>query len=106
MTMKLGESGKVFRVNTGFDISAYTSLELVFTKPDGSSVSVTDPRVTAPSVAGGGFNADEYMEFTTNSTDFDTAGIWRVYAKFTNTTPDPDQIYLGDEVGFKVVDES
>ena len=109
MTIKVGESGKTFRVNAGFDLSSNTSLDLIFTKPDGTEVTITDARVSAPAVNVtdddlGALTASEYFEFSTLSTDFDVAGVWRVYGKYTNTVTDPGQVYIGNETGFIVTE--
>lgn len=107
--MKIGESGIIFRVNTGFDMSSSTALELLFTAPDGTESSITNPRVSAPASAVtdpdlGDLNANEYMEFLTESTDFTQSGVWSVCSKFTNTTPEPDQVYIGDQSAFTVTE--
>lgn len=111
MALKATESGKPFRYDTGTDLSANTALALKFTNPAGLEITVANPRVTAP-----GFNVtvtvngaevtflgNEYMEFFTNSTDFLTAGNWKVCGTYTNTGAAPNpEIWFGDEVSFIV----
>lgn len=110
MSIDINASGTVFRVDTGFDLSANTALDLIFTKPDGTTqVIISNPRVTAPAVEVsdpdlGTLNANEYMEFLTEVTDFDVIGVWTVCSKFTNTTPNPDKIHYGKPSNFKVVE--
>ena len=38
MSLTVGEVGKLFYVATGFDMSSFTELEVVFTKPGGTTV--------------------------------------------------------------------
>ncbi len=107
MGIKVGESGKIFRYGTSFDMSSSTSLELKFTNPAGVEISVTNPKVTAPAVGVtdpdvGPLVASEYMEFDIEATDFITAGSWSVCGIFTNTATTPDQIYHGDSASFTV----
>jgi hypothetical protein len=111
MALKATESGKPFRYDTGTDLSSNTALALKFTNPDGDEITVANPRVTAPASnvtvtvdgASTTFNANEYMEFFTNATDFVTAGTWTVCGIYTNTSASPNpEIWHGDEVSFTV----
>jgi len=88
MSIRVAEVGKVFRLSTQFDMSANTALALKFTAPDGTTLTKTNPDVTAPAVAItdpdlGSLNASEYMAYTTLSTDFDQTGVWRVCGTYT-----------------------
>lgn len=72
----------------GYDISGYSSLSLVFHKPSGSTLTVTDgDGVTAPNSAASGtlatgeeytYAADEYFEYETQDGDIDEEGKWTV----------------------------
>ncbi len=107
MSLTVGEVGKVIRVAAGFDMSSNTELTLTFTKPDlttsvktktGGEVTlgagVTDPDL-------GVLAANEYVEYQTEvgfldqSGDKTDAAPWNVYLTYTNTTPTPDDIFIG-----------
>jgi len=108
-----GEVGKVIRVAGAFDMSANTELTLDFKLPDGSEVQkltadgvtlgvgVTDPDL-------GVLAANEYVEYTTEAGFLGTAGAgvhsgdWEVVLTYTNTTPTPDQVYIGNCAAFTV----
>lgn len=110
MTIRAGESGKLFGYNTNFDLSSNTSLELKITSPVGVETVIDPSRITAPVTSGvfneGGvdttYNANEYMQFTTTATDFTISGVWRIEGRYTNTATEPDQIYHGASVSFTV----
>lgn len=107
MSLTVGEVGKIIRVAAGFDMSSFTELTLTFTKPDlttsvktqtGGEVTlgagVTDPDL-------GVLAANEYVEYEAEALFLDQAGDktdtdpWKVYLTYTNTTPDPDDIFIG-----------
>ena len=105
--LKKGESGKVFRVGSGgFDMSSKTSLLLTFEKPDETVVtkipSLGASPVTDPDI--GSLSANEYVEYEIEPGFLDQAGTWSVYLTYTDTVPDPDDIYIGDTVQFTVQD--
>jgi len=97
MSISKGEVGRVFRLSTGgFDMSASTGLSLIFTKPDGTTLTKTEASsnpVTAPAVALtndtdlGNQSASTYFEFTSVASDFDQAGTWTVCGVYTDATP-------------------
>lgn len=103
MTIRVGESGKPIRYNTGVKMTVFTELKLVFTAPaGGTTFTVTD--ASSPGVSLGAkvvdedegvLNADEYLEYTFDNTDFDVAGTWKIQGTYTNTGADPDDIFLG-----------
>ena len=107
MSLKVGEVGKIIRVAAGFDMSSNTEITLTFTKPDltahiksltageltlGSGV--TDPDL-------GVLAANEYVEYDVEVGFLDQPGEktddapWKVYLTYTNTTPTPDDIFIG-----------
>ena len=110
MSLNVGESGKLFGYNTNFDLSSNTLLELKLTNPGGVESVILTSRITAPASSGvfdengvdKTYLANEYMQFTTESTDFDVSGSWSICGIYTNTATDPDQIYHGDSVSFTV----
>jgi hypothetical protein len=108
MTIRVGESGKTIRVATGVNMAAFTALLLRFERPNGSNVDKSDPDVTCPAAqivdpTLGTLAASTYLEYVCVSTDFDVAGTWQVTPQFTNTTPTPDQIFIGATTSFEVL---
>ena len=111
MPISTGESNKLFRVATNFDMSSSTALQLDFTDPNGLTSTLTNlttPAVTAPAVAVtdtdlGALTASTYMEFPTEATTFTVAGTWKVCPTYTNTGTTPDSIYEGSVVTFNVL---
>jgi len=116
MSLTLGESGKSFYVATEFDMSSNTELEVIFTKPDGTTHTKTK---TAGEVvlgtAGGTFDgvgavlATEYMIYPIAAGFLDQAGVstddtpWQAFGRYTNDTTTPDQVYIGLCVPFTVL---
>jgi len=116
MSLTVGEVGKLFYVATEFDMSANTELEVVFTKPDGTTItkSKTGGEVVLGTVSGtfpgvGAVLANEYMIYTievgfldqsADSTDEDP---WKAFGRYTNNTTTPDQVYIGLCIPFTVL---
>ena len=107
MSLRVGEVGKVLRVASGFDMSSNTELTLTFTLPDGT----TTTKTTADGVAlGAGVTdpdlgvlaANEYVEYDIESGFLSQSGSWKVSLTYTNTTPTPDDIYIGECATFTV----
>lgn len=85
--MNATEFGTAIRVGVGYDISGFSTLSLVFTKPSGATLTVTDsssPAVSAPSSAASDFLANQYFEYTTADGDIDEAGTWEVCAIYVD----------------------
>jgi len=114
VSLTKGEVGKVIRVSSGgYDMSSNTELEIVFTLPDDTSVTkasadgvVIGSGVTDPDL--GVLAANEYVEYPTEAGFLSQASIvpndWNAYIKYTNTTPTPDDIFIGACVAFTVSD--
>ena len=82
MTLFTGGTGKLIRISTLFDMSANTGLQITFTKPDDTTLVVTNPEVTAPGVPVtdsvlGPLLANQYLEYTLKQDDLSLPGIWR-----------------------------
>ena len=116
MSLTVGESGKLFYVATGFDMSSFTELEVVFTKPDGTTVTKSQTAgEVALGVAGGTFPgvgavlANEYMIYTIEDGFLDEAADstdenpWKAFGRYTNTATTPDQVYIGLCIPFTVL---
>lgn len=84
--MNAGEYGVIFRLGVGFDLSANTALSLTFTRPDNTTLTVSNPSVTAPNSAGGSFSADQYFQYTFADGDVGSgdAGDWTVRGTYTD----------------------
>ena len=111
MTIRVGESGKPLRYACYLDLSSYTELKLVFTAPSGGT-DFTRTNASSPPVELGAkvvdqdlgvLNANEYMEYTFQASDFDIAGTWSVQGTYTNTGADPDDVFIGPDVEFEVL---
>ena len=115
MALKVGETGKIFRVSTedtdgtGYDMSSYTELSIKFNKPDGTSVTKTysGGEVTLGTGAVtdadlGDLAANEYVEYDIEAGFLDQAGAWTGCLTYTNTASTPDDVYIGDSFSFTV----
>jgi hypothetical protein len=94
MSLREGQIGGTFRANAKFDMSGSTALELTFTRPDGTTLTVTNPDVTAPATPVtdptlGPLNASEYFEYTTASGDIPVGskGTWEACGVYEDGTP-------------------
>lgn len=112
MSLKLGEVGKIIRVAAGFDMSSNTELTLTFELPDGTTT-VTKTKSGSEVVLGtsnvtdadlGALLANQYAEYDIEAGFLSQAGTWKVKLTYTNTTPTPDDIFIGDCVSFPVTD--
>lgn len=107
MSLKVGEIGKIIRIDTDYNLSANSELTLVFTKPDGSTLTKTKTldNVTAPAVDATDpdtsevFLANQYAEYATASGDLDQSGQWAVRVEYEDATP---KKYIGDTSAFSV----
>lgn len=109
MTLRVGETGKVIRVSTGFDMSVNTDISLTFATPTASTViktllageitlgvvDITDPDL-------GNLLANTYVDYTTE-TGFLIEGEYCVYLTYTNTATTPDSIFIGSSAKFVVL---
>lgn len=108
MSIFKDESGRIFRVNTGIDMSGYTSLSLIFTDPDGVSTTKTIAdgvglgvsAVTDPDV--GSLLANQYIEYTAEVGLLSKAGQWCVQALYTDDGARPADNLYGEIARFIV----
>ena len=110
MTIKVGEVGKIIRVNADFDMSGSSNLKLVFTKPDQTTLTAqTADGVTAPAVDVSGtladgtpysFLANEYWEYAIVAGNIDQSGQWEVHGEYIDATP---KDFCGDTANFPVL---
>src|ERR1035437_4420231 len=89
--MNANEYGVLFEFGTDFDMSSDTGVGLVFTRPDGTVLTVTNPAVTVGSVDTGSppnvFLAHQYLKYTFASGDINQSGVYSVRATYTDATP-------------------
>ncbi len=102
MSLKTNEIGKIIQLNAAFDMSANTDLELIFTKPDNTTLTVNKAGgVSAPGVVSNptGFAANQYWQYATQMGDIDQAGTWTVNGIYVDATP---KRFCGDAATFTV----
>ncbi len=89
--MNTGEYGVQYLFSTGFDMSANTSLKITFTKPDGTTIVVTNPAVTVPAMdvetTDGLFLAHQYVAYTFVNGDVDQDGVWNARVTYDDAAP-------------------
>lgn len=89
--MNTGEFGVNFVFSCGYDMSANTSLGITFTKPDGTTLTVSSPDVTVPAIdlqtTLGLFVAHQYVSYTFVDGDVDQAGEWSARVTYNDAAP-------------------
>jgi hypothetical protein len=84
--MNVGDYGNELIFGTGFngagfDMSGATGLSILFTRPDGTTFTVTEPQVaigsTNVTVPGGIFNAHQYVTYYFIQGQLTKAGSWQ-----------------------------
>ena len=103
--MNVNEWGVELLFSTGFDMSAFTAISMIFTKPDGTTLTVTNPGTTALIVGTadavttlGTFLAHKYLQYTFQNGDVNQAGSWSVRVTYTDAT----QHLISDSTTFTV----
>lgn len=89
--MNVNEYGIAFHLNVNFDISGFTALSLVFTKPSGAILTKTNGDVTVPASPlvtsdQGTFAANEYVKYTFVLGDISEAGTYSVRLTYTDAS--------------------
>jgi hypothetical protein len=89
--MNVNEWGVAFVFSTGFDMSSFTSISITFTKPDATTLVVTNPAVTVPNfdlvTTEGTFLANKYAKYIFVSGDVNQAGDWSAIVTYDDATP-------------------
>lgn len=105
--IRVGESGKIFRYATGYDMSSFTALELQFTSPSGAITTKTNPTVVLAGAVTdpylGPLVANTYMQITIDATLFTVAGTWTVCGTYTNSGTSPSTVYEGAPATFSIL---
>lgn len=92
VAFNVGEYGKVLNINTNYDMSANTALDLVITRPDGTTFTRNSPAVTisaSPLVTldAGTFAANQYMRYLIQDGDLTVPGEYAVRCSYTDAQP-------------------
>lgn len=99
MSLRVGETGKIIRINTNFDLSGNTDLGIEFTKSDATTVTKTSldgviaPGVDAIEYEADGvtvkqtFEANKYLEYPFEAGVLTVSGPWTAEAQYTDATP-------------------
>lgn len=101
--MNVGEYGIVHNLNVNYDISGFTALSQVYTRPDGTTFTRTNGDVTAPAVAlvtddMGTFAANKYSRYIFQDGDLTVAGTYTVRLTYT----DASKRLVSDSTSFTV----
>src|SRR6516225_1995304 len=88
ITVNENEYGIPCVFNVSFNLSAFTVLQIQFTKPDKSvmTVSATAPNVNL-TTALGTFLAQQYAQYTFQNGDLNQTGTWSARVIYTDATP-------------------
>lgn len=91
------EVGKLIVIDANFDLSGFTELEVVLTKPDGTTIitKTTADGVTAPAVpitvevdgVEQTFEASTYWQYPTEAGVMTPAGTWKNHGTYIDGTP-------------------
>lgn len=110
--MNVGNYGNTFVGGTGFsgsgfDMSAYTELSLVFTLPDNSEFTVTSPDVALGSgnytlPDGRIFNSQQYVTYSFVQGQVTVAGPWKVRLIYDNSIATPPEHFISSLGNFVV----
>ena len=88
ITVNEGEYGIACVFNVAFDLSAFTTLQIQFTKPD---LTVQTVAATAPNsnvtTALGTFLANQYAQYIFQNGDLNQTGVWSARVLYTDATP-------------------
>lgn len=98
--VRVGESGKRYRLGTSFDMSSNTSLGIVFTRGDTTTLSVTAILETSPvnlvvdgASSTAAANESVFYDFEPTDLASGTDGEWDVEFTYINTGPTPDDVF-------------
>lgn len=83
-------------------MSGFTAISIVFDKPSGDTLTVTNPDVTVPNTnlptTDGVFQANQYANYVFKNGDVDEIGLWSCRVFYT----DPSQHLISDVATFTV----
>lgn len=88
--MNVGEYGLTFNMNVNYDISSNTTLNLVFTRPDATTFTATNPAVSVGSISLvtpiGTFAANQYSIYIIALGNLTVAGTYTVRLTYIDST--------------------
>lgn len=93
VTIRIGESNKRHQIACSFDMSAGTAFSLVYTRGDGSTLSVTPTLGTSSTTIDGltaAANTFVFYDFDVGDLATGTDGDWTADFTFTDTATTPD----------------
>lgn len=100
--MNVNNWGVDFVFNTGFNLSGFTLLQIIFTRPDGTTFTKSSPAVSCPNVnletTAGLFEAQQYAQYTTVPGDINQVGMWSARVEYT----DLNQFLTSDSADFEI----
>jgi len=100
--LNVGEYGVHLWFSTGFDMRGFTSLSIIFTKPDQTVLTVTNPAVSVGAVdentVFGLFPANKYLDYVFVEGQVDQVGVWGVRCTYT----DGSQHLISDPTTFTI----
>jgi hypothetical protein len=101
--MNVSEIGKRLVINANYDLSSYSQLELVITRPDGTTFTRTNPAVSisaSPLVTldAGTLAANKYTLYSMQEGDLTVPGEYLVRLSYTDPTP----LHLTETTSFTV----
>lgn len=103
ITINTGEYGVACVFSTAYDMSAFTTLEIQFTKPNGTILTAT---ATCPNVdvvtALGTFLANEYAQYFFVAGDLDQIGTWYARVLYTKSNASPPLYLISNISSFAV----
>lgn len=88
--MNVNEWGIYFAFSTGFNMAGFVDLTIIFTKPDCTTLTKTNPQVTCPNTdlqtTAGLFAANEYVLYQFEEGDVDQAGPWSAIVEYEDAS--------------------
>lgn len=106
ITVNEGEFGVACVFSTSYDMSAFTTISMKFTKPDGTTLLVTNPSVTVPNTnlvtALGTFTANQYAQYYFQTNDLNQLGVWYCRVIYDKSTASPPLHLISNQSSFTV----
>lgn len=91
--MNVGDYGVqfVFGSSPALDLSSFSVLSLVFTRPNGTTLTVTTPDLSVPAtpvtIGGVTYAANTYASYFFQDGDVTVPGVWKARLNYQNASP-------------------